>query len=138
MIEKSLIYSKSMTFQSFFPVNFKWMTFQSFFPVNCKWMTFQLFFPVNYKFMDSLDRNQIQAHFSPVFFFLKNKRRSTCLPFLFDAMMLLACLWFNFNSMFRERIYLEIMVENKYLSITKVQYFVVYPLLAMTEVKRFL
>ncbi len=38
------------------------------------------------------------------------------------------------------RIYLQIMVENKYLVNNKIssQYFVIYPLLAMTEVKRFL
>ncbi len=37
-------------------------------------------------------------------------------------------------------IYLQIMVENKYLVNNKIssQYFVIYPLLAMTEVKRFL
>ncbi len=38
------------------------------------------------------------------------------------------------------RIYLQIMVENKYLVNNKISswYFVIYPLLAMTEVKRFL
>ncbi len=38
------------------------------------------------------------------------------------------------------RIYLQIMVENKYLVNNKIssQYFVIYPLLAMTEVNRFL
>ncbi len=38
------------------------------------------------------------------------------------------------------RIYLQIMVESKYLVNNKIssQYFVIYPLLAMTEVKRFL
>ncbi len=38
------------------------------------------------------------------------------------------------------KMYLQIMVENKYLVNNKIssQYFVIYPLLAMTEVKRFL